>query len=455
MKLKDVRLRGGPPVHPYIFSKRVLRPDRGVEDGDVVRLLTREGRLVGYGFWHGRSRIAVRVLSHDPAVEPDEAWLRRRVREADRLRREVLRLPEATNAWRVVHGEADGLTGLVVDRFDTIGSVEVFSLGWQRRLDELRQVLLDEAGLEAVAFRADQKSQMLEGLDLPRPPALDPVDAVENGVHYRVDPTGGHKTGFFLDQRENRALLARLAKGRRVFDGMTYTGGFALACARGGATAVRGMDLDENAVAVARTNAKQNGLDVQFDHGDVFDALRRMAANDEGDRPEIVIVDPPKWARDRKGLGAALFRYRDLNRLALEAVRPGGVVCTCSCSGLVSETMLIEVVRDAALDARRGVRILAATGAAPDHPVASIFPEGRYLKCLVLAVGGPNSGPGGGDREDREERAERRERPERQERPERRQRPERGNRWVHRDRPEGGEGGGFGRSSPDRPRRGR
>jgi 23S rRNA (cytosine1962-C5)-methyltransferase len=376
----------------------VLRADRGAKDGDVVRLLTREGRPVGYGFWHSGSRIAVRVLSHDPDVVPDEAWLRSRVREADRLRRDTLRLPDSTNAWRVIHGEADGLSGLVVDRFADVGSVEVFSLGWQRRLDELEQALADEAGLKQVAFRADAKSVTLEGLDLPRPARIEPVEAVENGVRYRVDPTGGHKTGFFLDQRDNRALLAGLARGRHVFDGMTYTGGFALACAKGGAASVRGMDLDEEAVAYAQRNAEHNGLEVVFEHGDVFDALRRLAAEDPERRPGIVIVDPPKWARDRKGLGAALYRYRDLNRLALEAVAPGGLVCTCSCSGLVSESMLIDVVREAALDVRRSVRILVASGAAPDHPVASIFPEGRYLKCLLLSVGAPGSGPGGGDR---------------------------------------------------------
>ncbi len=384
--MKSVRLRGGPPVHPFVYSKRVLRPERGTADGDVVRLLTREGRAVGYGFYNGRSLVAIRVLSTDPAVPPDEAWLRARVREADRLRRDLLRLPAVTNAWRVVHAEGDGLSGLVVDRFGEVGSVALFSLGWERRLDELREVLRREAGLERLVVRADPKAVRHEGFRLPEPEPVGIVDIRENGVIYRVDPAGGHKTGFFLDQRDNRAWVASVSAGRSVFDGMTYTGGFALACAAAGAASVRGMDLDEEAIARARENAAAGGLEVGFEHGDVFDALRGLAASEASRQPEVVIVDPPKWARDRAGLGAALHRYRDLNRLAIQAVRPGGLLCTCSCSGLVSESALLDVIRGASLDAGRAVRILALSGAAPDHPVATTFPEGRYLKCVLASV---------------------------------------------------------------------
>ena len=392
--MKHVVLRGGPPVHPHVYSKRIYRVDRSARDGDVVEIRTREGRPCGYGFYHSRSLVAVRVLSHDPAVFPDESWLRERVRAADQLRRDVLRLPGRTNAWRVVHGEGDGLSGLVIDRYAHVGSIALFSLGWHRRMDEVRQVLAEEAELEVAIARTDARTAQQEGITLEPAPRVGEVRVEEDGVAYRVDPAAGHKTGFFLDQRDNRRLVAGLAAGRSVFDGMTYAGGFALAAARGGAASVRAMDLDEAAIAMARQNARENEVDVAFEHGDVFDALRAYEAGPSADRPEVLIVDPPKWARDRAGLGAALQRYADLNRLALSAVRAGGLVVTCSCSGLVSGQAFEEGVRRAAYDTRRAVRILASSGPAADHPVSTAFPEGRYLKCLVLHVGAQGSGPG-------------------------------------------------------------
>jgi 23S rRNA (cytosine1962-C5)-methyltransferase len=395
----DLTLRGGPPVHPYVYSKRVLRADRRVKDGDVVRLLTREGKPCGFGFAHRGSQIAVRVLSYDPDVAPDTEWLAGRVRAAEALRRDLLRLPETTDAWRSVNAEGDGLSGLVVDRYGDVAVAGLYSLGWFRRADELGEALRRELGVKHVVLRSDEKTERQEGFAAPPAGRVPQVRIREGAVRYEVDPAGGHKTGFFLDQRENRARVAALARGRTVFDGMTYTGGFALAAAKGGAAEVRGMDLDEEAVERATANAALNGYapgagPVRFEHGDVFDALRAYVAGPVEQRPELLVVDPAKWARDRAGLGAALAKYRDLNRLALEAVRPGGVVVTCSCSGLVSEETFLAVLREAALDVRREVRVLHVAGAAADHPVAGAFPEGRYLKAVFLLVGGPGSGPG-------------------------------------------------------------
>ena len=303
----------------------------------MVALSTREGRPCGYGFWHSKSLVAVRVLSYDPGRPPDEAWLRGRVRDAWRLRTVDLRLPEITDAWRVAHGEADGLSGLVVDRYAKASVAGLFSLGWWRRMEEVERVLREETGAERVVARSDEKTAAMEGFRCEASRGGEPVEIVERGVRYEVDPAGGHKTGFFLDQRENRDLVARLAKGRHVFDGMTYTGGFAVAAAaRGGAASVTAMDLDEDALDVARRNAKRNGAEVDFRHGDVFDALRALAAGPPGERPDLLIVDPAKWARDRAGLRTALAKYSDLNRTAFQAVAEGGLVLTCSCSGLVS-----------------------------------------------------------------------------------------------------------------------
>jgi 23S rRNA (cytosine1962-C5)-methyltransferase len=389
-----VTLKGGPPAHPHVYGKRVHAADRGARDGDLVEVTTREGRPCGWGFVHRTSLVAVRMLSYDPEVVPDGAWLRRRIREADAIRRDVLGLPRVTNAWRIVHGEGDGLSGLVVDRYGSVGVASLYSLGWALRLDDLRAALREEVGLEDVVVRADARAAAQEGIDLAPPASRAPVEIEEHGVRFLVDPAAGHKTGFFLDQRDNRRWLAGLARGRDVFDGMTYTGGFALAAAVAGAARVRALDLDEAVLPAAVANAARNGVAIDVRHGDAFPALRALASGPVEERPEILVLDPPKWAKDRDGLAAALHRYRDLNRLALEAVRPGGVVGTHSCSGLVSEEAFLDLISGAARDLRREVRILRVAGAAPDHPVSAVFPEGRYLKSVWLTVGPPGSGPG-------------------------------------------------------------
>jgi 23S rRNA (cytosine1962-C5)-methyltransferase len=391
--VKAVQLKGGPPVHPWVYSKRLHHVPGGVSNGDLVALETREGRACGYGFFHRRSLVAVRVLSYDPAVVPDGAWLRARLRAAERLRTGVLGLGEVTDAWRMVHGEGDGLSGLVVDRYGEVAVVSLYSLGWHRRFDEVARALREEAGIRTVVARVDRRTSTQEGFDLP-PADAGEVEIHEHGVRFWVQPAGGHKTGFFVDQRENRARIANLARGRRVFDGMCYTGGFALAAAAGGAAAVRGVDLDEDALAQAAANAALNGVSVEFTHADVFSELRALAAGPVEARPDLLIVDPAKWAKERAGLAAAMHRYADLNRLALEAVAPGGLVLTNSCSGLVGEEAFLAMLRGVALDTRREVCFLHVGGAGADHPVAAAFPEGRYLKSVLLTVGPPGSGPG-------------------------------------------------------------
>jgi 23S rRNA (cytosine1962-C5)-methyltransferase len=379
----------------------VLDVGDGVRDGDVVRLRTREGRPCGHGFWHSRSLVAVRVLTQDPERVPDEAWLLERVRDAARLRTDALHLDDVTDAWRVVHGEADGLSGLVVDRYAGTASVSLYSLGWFRRLEEVERVLKEVAGVSRVVARADERTSQMEGFRADPPRDAGTVEIRERGVRYLVDLAGGHKTGFFLDQRDHRDLVARLARGRRMFDGMTYTGGFAVAAAvRGEPASVRALDLDEEALAVAKGNAKRNGVDVAFEHADVFDALRAVVAGPADARPDLVVVDPPKWAKDRAGLRAALSKYADLNRLALSAVAPGGLVLTCSCSGLVSAEDFQGMLRGVALDLRSELRFLHFGGAALDHPYSSSFPEGRYLKAVLLAPSAPGSGPGRSERPD-------------------------------------------------------
>ena len=385
MSRKCVVLRGGPPVHPFVYSKRVLRSEGGVRDGDLVEVRTREGRPCGYGFAHRSSLIALRVLSNDPHVRPDLPWLRDRLAIARALREDVLRLPEVTNAWRCVHAEGDGLSGLVVDRYGDGAVASLFSRGWHNWWPQVAPVLCEALGVTRVIPRVDARTAQHEGFNLPPAKGPDRVTVREAGVAFGVDLAGGHKTGFFLDQRDNRAWVAKIARGRRVLDCMTYTGGFALCAAKAGAASVRGADLDEEAIAIARANAKRNGVAVAFEHRDGFDVLRGVTANNEA-RPEVIVLDPPKWAKSRGGLAAARARYRDLNRLGFEAVAPGGVVVTHSCSGLLQEEDFLSVLKDAARACGRDVQVLRVAGAAPDHPVSLRVPEGRYLKSVALRV---------------------------------------------------------------------
>lgn len=383
-RFPQVRLRGGPPGHPLVYEKRVGWIDRGAASGDVVEVATKEGRPVGYAFLHRGSVVALRMLSRNPSAAPDDAWLVDQLARAAALRRDVLRLGDVTNAWRVVHAEGDGLSGLVVDRYGPVAVVSLFSLGWALRCEALERALRHVLGVEHVVFRVDARTAEQEGIDLPEPDPLPPVEVHEHGVLVEVHPTGGHKTGYFLDQRDNRRFVAGLARDRRVFDGMTYSGGFALAAAQAGAREVVAMDLDEEAVEVAKANARRNQLAIDVRHGDVFHGLRALLEGPAEARPDVLVLDPPKWAKARDGVQAAIARYRDLNRLGFQVLPVGGVLVTHSCSGLVSEGEFLQMLCDAARDIDIEAQVIRIAGAAPDHPVDLRAPEGRYLKSVAL-----------------------------------------------------------------------
>jgi len=376
--MRNVYLRGGAaPKNPRIFKKRVGRVEAGISPGEAVTVREAEGRFVGRGFYSPRSVIAVRILDREEQGPPiDEAWFARRIRDAARMRERVLRLGDVGDCWRVVHAEGDGLSGLVIDRFAHVHVVEVGCRGMFERLFEI------EAALEGeVVVRADATSAEVEGFSC-EDRLADPVKVVvhEHGLSYEVDCRGGHKTGFFVDQRDSRRRVFELARGRRVLDLCCYTGGFALNAARGGARSVVGVDLDEWAVAGAEENARRNGLAVRFEHADVFEFLREKPSTD------LVVLDPPKLARTRRGLVAARRKSVDFNRLAMEALDPGGLLFTFSCTGLFSEADFLSHLREAAADSGRSVRILETWGQPGDHPVHLHCPESRYLGCVLLQV---------------------------------------------------------------------
>jgi 23S rRNA (cytosine1962-C5)-methyltransferase len=381
--VKTVYVRGDEaPRNPRIFRKRIRRPAEGVRPGEEVAVRTEGGAFVGRGFYSPHSVIAVRIYERDEHGPPlDHGWLRGRVRAAVALRREVLRLDETTDAYRVVHAEGDGLSGLVIDRYADAAVIEVGARGIFERLDDLEEIARDILGVRHVVVRADRKVEEVEGFRVAERHA-EPVRAVvrEGLLRFHVDCRGGHKTGFFCDQRESRAQVGRLAKGRRVLDLCCYTGGFALAAARGGASEVLGIDLDEEAIALARENATLNGVDVPFEHADAFDFLRRNP------RPDIVVLDPPKLAARREELPRARKKSVDLNALALGVLGATGLLLTFSCTGLFSAEDFEAQAREAAGRAGCEVRVLGQTGQPPDHPVDLFCPETRYLNGLLLAV---------------------------------------------------------------------
>jgi 23S rRNA (cytosine1962-C5)-methyltransferase len=374
----------GRPRSPWVYRKMLLFPPPRVGNGSYCGLRSKTGDLIGHGFINRRSEIAFRIAG-GPEDADLRALLRARISAAHDLRTQVLRLHETTDAARIVHGEGDGLSGLVVDRYGSVLSVMVYSLGYVRNGEAVEAELRRLPDVERVVFQADPRSAELEGFTIPeeRGPLL--VDVTENGVRFQVDLAGKHKTGLFLDQRDNRSLVARHARGRKVLDLCTNAGGFAIhAKKRGEARQVIGVDLDEDVLARARKNAKLNDASVELVHADLFDWLRDAKAG--GRTFEVVVLDPHKLVTGRQELHAGLRKYHDMNRLAFDVVGRRGLLFTYSCSGAVSEAAFVEVVAEAAAAAGRKARVLRYLGAAPDHPVALDFPEGRYLKGLMLQV---------------------------------------------------------------------
>ncbi|MEM7811153.1 MAG: class I SAM-dependent rRNA methyltransferase [Planctomycetota bacterium] len=375
---------GRPSRHPSIFKSRLAHTDPAAGHGDLVRLVLKDGEPFGFGIYNPRAEIAVRRLTTGTDV-PDSRWWRSKLEEAVSLRTTLLGLGD-TDAIRLVHGEGDGLPGLVVDKYANVLVAEVFSLGlWQRRRSVL-ELLAEMTGAEHLVARPGPRTEAQEGF-VAEADVTDgcPHDLkiAEHGVRYAIDPAGGHKTGFFCDQRDNRALVGRHAAGRDVLDLCCYTGGFALNAAAGGAKSVTAVDLDEHAVAAAKQNAKLNrrpGLKVV--HADAFNYLRDVLAAEK--RYGLIVLDPPKLIGSQHESESGKRTYADLNRLAMKLLAPGGLLLTCSCSGLLSPDEFKTIVARS-VPGDRTARVLAVHGAAPDHPVATDTPETHYLKAIWMS----------------------------------------------------------------------
>ena len=371
--------------HPWIFQKMVEKPATRIPPGSVVEIADNNGQWVGRGFYNGHSRIALRVLTANRDEQIDAAFFARQFDRAISLRRNWLNLDTVTDSYRVVHAEADGLSGLVVDKFADTLVLEFFSAGMFRVRELLRDALLERFTGSRFYWFAEEHVQKQESFDLRsmEPPA--PCLIREHALKFRVAPVGKHKTGFFLDQRDNRKALSELCRGHKMLDLCCNSGGFAVyAKALGGATEVVGVDLDEQALALARQNAGLNQAQIRFVQADLFAWLRDVLPG--GQNFDVVVLDPAKQTRDREAVDYALKRYVDMNRLALQAVSPGGILLTCSCTGLVSEEAFLDALKRAAWQAGRIVQVIRVSGAAPDHPFLVHVPEGRYLKAIFARV---------------------------------------------------------------------
>jgi len=300
------------------------------------------------------------------------------------LRQELLQLDRVSDAWRVVHSEGDGLSGLVVDRYADIIVIEYFAAGMWRLREAIHAALLRHFPGARLYWFAENHVQKQESFDCRSPEAPEPVEVHEHGLRFHAAPGYGHKTGFFADQRENRHHFARLAKGRKVLDLCCNAGGFAVHALAAGAQSATGVDMDPGILEIARANAAANDVPVNFEAADIFDWLR--GAIERGEQYDAVILDPAKLTRDRNKVFDALKKYFAMNRLALDVIPPGGLLLTCSCTGLVSEADFLEMLRRVALNAGREIQVLHTAGAGADHPFRSDVPEGRYLKAVFCRV---------------------------------------------------------------------
>ncbi|WP_026369301.1 class I SAM-dependent rRNA methyltransferase [Kallotenue papyrolyticum] len=376
--------------HPWIFAGAIARVDGDPRDGAAVDVHASDGAWLARGTWSGHSQIRVRLWSWDPAEAIDAELIARRVRRALAGRRALLDDPQTT-AYRLIFSEADSLPGVIADRYGDWIVVQLSTVGAALRAQALVEALVDQLQPRGIYERSDAEMRAREGLErvdrllwgtLPD----GPIEILEHGQRLLVDLTGGHKTGAYLDQRENRRRVAAYCRGAEVLSCFSYTGGFEIAAAVAGAARILAIDSSPEALAMAAENLRRNVITTPVEHvaGNVFNELRRLRA--EGRSFDVIILDPPKFVHNRAQIERASRGYKDINLLAMQLLRPGGILATFSCSGLLSADLFQKIVWGAAVDAQRDVQILERLTQAPDHPVLLTFPESEYLKGLICRV---------------------------------------------------------------------
>lgn len=378
--------------HPWVYADEVVGANGECENGDIVDVISGKGRFLGAGFYNGNSKIRVRVLSANANDRFDSAFWDRRLRWAVDYRRTVMGAD--FSCCRLVFGEADGLPGLTVDRFEDVLVAQCMCLGIERIKSELYAKLVDimaGAGVKisAVYERNDAALREKEGLEQTKGFAIGSGDGhvviTENGIKYDVDYISGQKTGFFLDQKYNRQAVARIARGKRVLDLFTHTGAFGLNCAAAGAAKVTSVDISADALTSAAKNAALNGLEVEYVQADIFELLTKMAEERCRDY-DCIILDPPAFTKSGATLKNAVRGYKEINMKAMKLLPRGGYLATCSCSHFMTDELFRGMLKDAAMDAGVSLKQIEARQQGPDHPIAWDVPETDYLKFYIFQV---------------------------------------------------------------------
>lgn len=389
--LKPGRDKSVRQKHPWIFSGAVDRVNGDPQSGDTLAVRNASGDLLGRAAYSPASQIRARMWTWEAEEAVDEAFFRARIARALALRAAVVD-PAETDAYRLIHGESDGLPGLVVDRYAGWLVVQILSSGIEARRELLADLLAELTGFDNIYERSDVDVRQLEGLPdrtgvLRGQTPPEQLWIQENGLRFAVDLVHGQKTGFYLDQRANRSRVGRLASGRSTLNCFCYTGGFSLYALRGGASDVLSVDASAEALALGQQNLKANALPqekAEWLQGDVFQVLRGL--RDRARKFDLIVLDPPKFAPTAAQAEKAARGYKDINLLAFKLLNPGGLLATFSCSGGISAELFQKIVAGAALDAGVDARIIDLLRQGPDHPVALNFPEGAYLKGLICQV---------------------------------------------------------------------
>ena len=378
--------RGQDSRHLWVYAGHIDEVRGEPTAGDVVDVVASNGKFVGRGLFNPHSKIRVRLLTFEEEPITEQFW-RGKVMQAIRLRERIV---SATNAYRLLYGEADQLPGLIVDRYDDVLVMQTLSYGMDCRKALLADLLCQEAGVGRIYLRNDAKSRVLEGLPFEkgfmRGGGATRVEVQEGRASFLVDIERGQKTGWFCDQRENRLAAARLTAGAEVLEVFCHTGAFGMHAALGGARSVEGLDVSEDALMLAREHASLNKVNDRclYRMADAFEELRNLERG--GRRYDVVMLDPPAFARSKQAVPRALAGYKDVNLLGMRLTRPEGFMVTSSCSHHVNEQDFWIAICQAARDARRQVRLLEQRGQASDHPVLAAMPETRYLKCFLLQI---------------------------------------------------------------------
>jgi 23S rRNA (cytosine1962-C5)-methyltransferase len=387
--------------HPWIFSGAIQRVDasqqvhtvpvscrEGLASGETANLLSSKGDFLARAAYSPHSQIRARVWTFDLDEQINPDFFRKRAQRAIAARR-TLNIERFSDAYRLIHAESDGLPGLIVDRYGDVLVLQSLTAGSEFWKDTIADILLEETGLNTIYERSDADVRELEGLQavvgvlrgaIPR----SPLTITENSLKFNVDLQSGHKTGFYLDQRQNRLRVRQLASGRDVLDCFCYTGGFTVNALKGGARSVVAVDTSAEALALGRENVALNGQQdegVEWCEGDVFQMLRKF--RDEGRSFGLIVLDPPKFAHTVAQAEKASRGYKDINLLAFKLLRADGILVTFSCSGGIDAALFQKIVASAALDAGVSAQIVEYLAQGPDHPVALNFPEGAYLKGLI------------------------------------------------------------------------